>query len=55
MITNQDMEKGKLVKVSNAKVDKISSINQNLVIFRIGRVTKGTLEKLKDMLLDVVN
>ena len=36
IITNDIMEKGELKKVSVAIVDKISSIQQNLVIFKIG-------------------
>jgi hypothetical protein len=37
-----------IAKVSNAKVDKISSIHRNLVIFKIGRIRNDTIEKLKD-------
>lgn len=54
MITNEDMEKGELIKVSIARVDKISSLHQNLVIYKVGRIRKDTFKKLQDMLLEVI-
>jgi mRNA interferase MazF len=54
MITNEEMEKGELIKVSIARVDKISSLHQKLVIHKIGKIRKDTFKKLKDLLLEVI-
>ena len=55
IITNDVREKGELKKVSVARVDKISSIQQNLVIFKIGSLRKETFRKLKNILLGVID
>lgn len=53
-ITNKELEKGYLDIPSIAKVDKISSLHQNLVIHKIGSIRKDTFKKLKDLLLQVI-
>ena len=54
-ITNNDMEKGKLIVDSIAKVDMIHILHQKLIIYQIGTIRNDTFKKLKDMLLDVIN
>jgi len=48
------MEEGKLVVDSIAKVDRIYSLHQTLVIHKIGKIRKDTFEKLKDTLLELI-
>jgi len=45
-IDNEDLEKGFLIKQSEIRVDKIYSINQNLIIMKIGIVNQEIIEKL---------
>lgn len=51
LLTNADLESGKLIKDSKIKVDRILSISKSLIRMRIGRVKKGILEKVKEELL----
>jgi mRNA-degrading endonuclease toxin of MazEF toxin-antitoxin module len=53
-ITNKDMEQGKLVVDSIAKVDMIHILHQTLVIHKIGKIRVNTHKILKNLLLKVL-
>ena len=55
MITNQNMESGKLIKDSKIKVDRIFSVSQKLVRMKIGRVKKEIHEKIKKTISELIN
>jgi mRNA-degrading endonuclease toxin of MazEF toxin-antitoxin module len=54
LITNRQMETGVLKEDSKAKVDKISSIDKEIIIKKIGRINKDTYNELKKMLLNII-
>lgn len=54
LITNRQMETGVLKGDSKAKVDKISSIDKEIIIKKIGRINKDTYNELKKMLLSII-
>lgn len=54
LITNKEMEEGKLVVDSLVKIDKISSLHQELIIYHIGRIKKQTYNELKKSLLNLI-
>ena len=51
LITTDDLEKGYLVTDSMVKVDRIFSINKQLVRTNIGRINKPTLLKIQDIIV----
>jgi mRNA-degrading endonuclease toxin of MazEF toxin-antitoxin module len=53
-ITNEEMEDGELKKNSVARVDKITSLYQGLVIHHIGQIKNQTYSELKRVLLEVI-
>ena len=54
LITTDDLEKGYLVTDSMAKVDRIFSIDKQLVRTNIGRINKPTLLKIQDIIFDLI-
>ena len=52
--TNTELEEGELRKQSIAKVDRITSLDQNLIKLQIGRIKKQTFSELKEVLLQVL-
>lgn len=55
LITNKDLESGRLIKDSKIKVDRIFSVNQKLVKMKIGKVNKEVHEKVKKTVLELIN
>lgn len=53
-LTNKDLEKGKLLKDSLIKVDRIFSINKNLVRLKIGRINQAKLKEIKNIILGLL-
>lgn len=51
LLTNDDLESGKLIKDSKIKVDRILSISKDLVRMKIGKIKKEILERIKEELL----
>jgi len=51
LITNKELESGKLIKESKVKVDRIFSVSQKLVKMKIGKVERETYEAVKKMIL----
>jgi mRNA-degrading endonuclease toxin of MazEF toxin-antitoxin module len=54
VITSAELETGKLIVDSRAKVDKVFSVQQSLVRKKIGRVKKSVYEKLKQILFEII-
>jgi hypothetical protein len=55
VVTNQDLESGKLIVDSQAKVGKIFSVEQYLIRKNIGRVKKKVHENLRQPLFEIVS
>jgi mRNA interferase MazF len=54
LITNRDFESGYLIKTSLAKVDKITSLEQSVIIRKIGVLNKTTYEKVEQEILKLL-
>jgi mRNA-degrading endonuclease toxin of MazEF toxin-antitoxin module len=54
LITNDDLESGRLVVDSKAKVDRVFSVSQSLVRMKVGRVRTETHRKMVRMLVRLV-
>ena len=54
VITSAELETGKLIVNSRAKVDKVFSVEQSLVRKKIGRVKKSVYENLKQILFEIL-
>lgn len=54
LITNKNLERGRLIVDSNVKIDKIFSMSKNLVRMNIGRINKDTYTKIKKILVDLI-
>ena len=48
IISQNNLEVGKLIKVSRIRVDKIFSIEKNLIYMKIGKLDNKTFEKVKE-------
>jgi mRNA interferase MazF len=55
LITNKELESGRLVVDSKAKVDRIFSVNQSLVRLTVGRVKAETYRSLVRILVGLVS
>lgn len=55
LVTNRNLESGTLIKDSKLKVDRIFSVSQKLVRMKIGKVRKEVHEKIKEIVLDLIN
>lgn len=54
-ITNKELESGRLVVDSKAKVDRVFSVSQSLVRMTVGRVRIEAHQKLVRILTGLVN
>ena len=54
VITSAELETGKLIVDSRAKVDKVFSVERSLVRKKIGRVKKSVYENLKQILFEII-
>lgn len=54
LITSNELETGKLIVDSKAKVDRIFSVSKQLVRMRIGRIRCDVHEKIMRMLLELL-
>ncbi len=54
VITNKDLDQGRLIKDSNVKVDRIFSVDKKLVRFTIGRVNRNTHRKIKEIISELI-
>lgn len=54
VITSAELETGKLIVDSRAKVDKVFSVEQSLMRKKIGRVKKSVHKNLKQILFEII-
>lgn len=54
LLTDKELESGKLKTASVVKIDYISSMEQSLVRKKIGRITKRTFENIIDELMQIL-
>ena len=47
IITQDNLESGKLLKQSRIRIDKIFTIKKDIIIMKIGKVNDKTLEKIR--------
>ncbi|HHT9125849.1 MAG TPA: type II toxin-antitoxin system PemK/MazF family toxin [Candidatus Brocadiia bacterium] len=55
LISNQDLEEGVLPHQSIVRVDKIYTLNNSIVIKKLGVLRKETFKKVKDTLIKLIN
>ncbi len=55
LLTNRDLDSGKLIKDSKIKVDRIFSVSQKLVRMKIGKVKREIHEKIKRTIGELLN
>ena len=51
LVTNKDLESGKLIKDSKIKTDRIFSISQKVIKMKIGKIKGEVMKKVKEELL----
>lgn len=54
VINQEDLEAGRLLKISRIRVDKIFSVEKKLIRLRIGRLNKEIFEKVKQEFLNLI-
>lgn len=54
LITNEDLESGRLIVDSKAKVDRVFSVSQRLVRMKIGRMKVETYNRLTAILFKLL-
>ena len=55
LLSNNDLEKGKLIVDRNIKVDRIFSVEKKLIKMVIGKVSRDVHEKIKHNLYTLIN
>ncbi len=55
LITQKDLEDGKLIKNSKIKVDRIFSISQKLIRLEIGKINESIYEKIKETIHQLIS
>ena len=54
LITNRDLERGRLIVDSNVKVDRIFSVDKKLVRLTIGRVSRNVHKRIKEIISELL-
>ena len=54
LITQSNLQEGKLIKESRARADKIFSVSKNRIIMKIGEVNKESFDKIKKEILKIL-
>mgnify|MGYP001578200281 CR=1 FL=1 len=54
LLTNKDLEKGRIITESKIKADKIFSINKKLVRLVIGKINKEKFYEIKEMIFGLL-
>ena len=54
LLTNKDLEKGRIITESKIKADKIFSINKKLVKLVIGKISKEKFHEAKEVILKLL-
>lgn len=55
VITSKDLERGKLIRESSVKVDRIFSVDKKLVRMTIGRVNRNVHRKIKRIINGLIS
>lgn len=55
LITNEELDSGRLIVNSKAKVDRVFSVSQKLVRMKIGRINAEVHAKIKTMLFQLLD
>lgn len=55
LLSNADLEKGKLVKDSKIKADRIFSINKKFIKLVIGRINKEKFNSIKEIIYKLIS
>jgi len=55
LLTGKDLEKGHLIADSKIKVDRVFSVSNDLARMKIGRINKMTHDKIKKILIDLID
>lgn len=54
LITNKNLESGRLIVDSNAKIDRIFSVSKKLVKVNIGKINKETHNRIRTILEELI-
>jgi len=54
LINQKDLDEGKLIKISRIRVDKIFSIDKNLIHMKIGKINNETFDKVRKEFLNLI-
>lgn len=54
LVTNKDLESGRLIVDSNIKIDRIFSVSKKLIRMNIGRINKEIYNKIKKMIVELI-
>ena len=54
-VTNRELERGRLIVDSKAKIDRVFSVSQRLVRMKIGRVKAEVHERIIGVLSDLID
>ena len=54
-ITSADLERGSLNRPGKVRVDKIYTLSQSIVTKKFGRVNKITLDRIRQVLLELIS
>lgn len=54
MISQENMDKGRLLKTSEIRIDKIFSIEKRLVRIKVGSVSNGFFNKIKQKIMESI-
>jgi len=54
IINQNNLDVGKLIRISRIRVDKIFSIDKNLIHMKIGRINNETFDKVRKEFLSLV-
>jgi len=55
LLTNRDLEKGKLLKDSKIKVDRIFSIDKKFIKLIIGRINREKFNSIKEIIYKLID
>lgn len=54
VLSNKDLERGKLIVESSIKVDRIFSVSKKLVRMNIGRANKDVYDRIRKVILEII-
>ena len=55
IINQENMQEGELIKQSRARLDKIFTIDKDIIIMKIGRLNEATFNKIKQEISKIFN